>query len=122
MELTREEVIVEHRKMWNWIADKLESEDCEEYYSADYIKDSYLNHRYGEENHSLTFNCFLCEYDFYMCGRHCEYCPLDWGNVPCAYSNGLYTRFAKLIGDGRLYKDAATIARQIANLPEKKEG
>ena len=26
MELTREEAISKHRKMWNWIADKIEKE------------------------------------------------------------------------------------------------
>ena len=26
MELTREEAISEHRKMWNWIADEIEKE------------------------------------------------------------------------------------------------
>ena len=43
--LTKEEAIAHHRKMWNWIADRLEEHNnrgCDIYmYKAEYIKNNF---------------------------------------------------------------------------------
>ena len=53
-ELTREQAIAEHRKMWNWIADNLESMKMSVYT----LKQMYCN----ENEWNLLHNCFLCDY------------------------------------------------------------
>ena len=119
MNLTREEAIEEHRKMWNWIADKLLSNDIDKYHESNIIKKDYLNQKYGEDNYRLEANCFLCEYVYKNIHKTCSFCPLDWGEIACFHI--IYSDFFKTLQEGH-NKEAAAIARQIANLPEKKEG
>lgn len=71
MELTKEQAISEHRKMWNWIADKIEKEkECQE------IGD--LKEEYCIENDFLLKNdCFCCEYT----KNNCDNCPIEWKSV-----------------------------------------
>lgn len=114
MGLTREQTITEHRKMWNWIADNLESMRM----NVCTLKQMYCN----ENEWNLLHNCFLCDY----CNQNCEECPLYWGeeveSMSCCcepINDELYTSWIKadrlsIQGD---YKEAAELARKIANLP-----
>lgn len=120
--LTREEAINEHRKMWNWIADKLQSKDCKNYLNADDIKAEYLKERYGDSKYNLYYACFLCDYVSNLPIKRCLYCPLDWGEniYDCGIMpDGLFYKFSFLIRNN-MGRESADIARQIANLPEKK--
>lgn len=128
--LTKEKAIQEHRAMWNWIADKCENWNETEYGSFDRnhtdLKHEYLqNHNKGE----IEFDCFCCEYN--IKNKHslwCFCCPIDWGNLKELTSHfcldarienddqGLYSLWC----DANDHKRAAELARQIANLPEKK--
>lgn len=116
MELTREQAIEEHRKMWNWIADKIESLKI----VIDIIsyKREYL---YLFKKGEIANSCFMCEYT----NVYCECCPLDWkSNVlssKCVNRRmvgddmGLYSRCVNAV----TWQEQDKLARQIANLPER---
>ena len=113
--LTREQAIIEHRKMWNWIADNL-GKTNETVYD--------LKERYCYENDfELVQHCFCCQYT----GLNCGYCPFYWGgeknefNTFCeAYVKDAINWYkAELASHTGNFEEAAEIARKIANLPEK---
>lgn len=70
MELTREEAISEHRKMWNWIADEIEKEKRDQDILD--LKEEYCNR---EGYNDIRSDCFCCGYTKYIC----DYCPIEWG-------------------------------------------
>lgn len=130
-------VIENHRKMWNWIADEYENEVIT---PVQILKKEYL-HMIG--NYGIFGHCFLCDYagpSGVMCNSNysfdCTKCPLDWGTpsnssvtegfcVDRLYygdEEGLYGQLLGLSYQNTLYrcKDAAKLARQIANLPERR--
>lgn len=116
MKLTREEAILWHRKMWNWIADRIEEE--KEYQDINYLKKEYCDIK---GFHCETNNCFCCEYT----NINCSLCPIECGSeveyLMCLdqykeYDNeGLYL----LCCDEKDREEQAKLARQIANLPER---
>lgn len=68
MNLTREQAIKEHRKMWNWLAEH-----------PDMDKDDYLELNDFEY---VENECFLCHYSHQNDGECCgEDCILDWGET-----------------------------------------
>lgn len=137
--LTKEEAIAHHRKMWNWIADRLEEHHlgCDIYmYKAEYIKNSF-------PDDTIQNYCFCCQYaaqevDNIFEDNFCIYCPLRWGTEAntdaffCEQGNcdisvevfdsdeeyGLWS-YAQRLTKNYCYDEAAKVARQIANLPEK---
>lgn len=116
MQLTREQAIAEHRKMWNWIADQIEI--FKTVFSIDILKDLYL----GTFKGMLIFpveSCFICEYarkkrNEMDCGVSCDYCPVTRANGGGCLG-GLY--YAVCIAE--TWHEQAALARQIANLPER---
>lgn len=126
MELTREQAIAEHRKMWNWIAKKIEElkivVDIYDY------KKEYL---YINKYYILWNKCFCCEYALRNCYTDisliCQMCPLDWkskaNNVMCENAKyeedyeGLYSLCCK----AKTWQEQAALARQIAELPERED-
>lgn len=116
MELTREEAISKHRKMWNWIADRIEEE--KEYQDIGDLKIEYCD-REGFDD--IENNCFCCEYTQVNCGS----CPIEWHSHLYEYmceqkdeeddDKGLYL----LCCDESDWREHAKLARQIANLPER---
>lgn len=123
MELTREQAITEHRKMWNWIADCIEK-----FKMVIDIVDQ--KRRYCMENirYPVKNYCFLCEY---TCNKNweqdCKKCPIKWPSefyeLPCegeAWEDdeekyGLWWR----CNTAKTWQEQARLARQIANLPER---
>lgn len=113
----RKKVIKNHRKMWNWIADNQEEMGIYD----DGMKSKYLS---LYEKRKPLKECYLCDY---VGRRHldCSYCLIDWGNSsrqPCldyndkeGYDKGLFSRWVQ---ETDLH-EAAKLAREIANLPEK---
>ena len=114
--LTREQAIIEHRKMWNWIADNLGK-------TKGTVYD--LKVIYCEENgfKYLCAHCFCCQYAHF----NCDYCPLYWGsendefNTYCEsdIENAVNWLNSDSLSMKNKFKEAAEIARKIANLPEK---
>lgn len=112
MKLTREQAIAEHRKMWHWIAEETERRRRKVY------KHEYTNMFFP--NNDITNDCFCCTYDkqFYW---DCKRCPIEWDpiekDICCNDYNALYYRWRKTNN----WQEAAALARQIAELPERKE-
>lgn len=127
--------IENHRKMWNWIADAYESGAVS---SVRQLKLTYLN---MTGNKNILGDCFLCDYAGSSDWNHnyafdCSKCLLDWGTptnssatkgfcVDRLYygdEDGLYGQLFRLTDENNTYccKDAAKLARQIANLPERR--
>ena len=119
MNLTREQAITEHRKMWNWITDKIE--ERKEVFGIEMLKDSYLMlNKYTE---TLAGNCFLCEYalrksETKISVRICECCPVEIPNEKILGSGCLGGLFRNVCW-AKNWKKQAELARQIANLPER---
>ena len=140
--LTKEQAIAEHRKMWNWIADRLENHDdpgCDIHmYKMKYIKENF-------PYNNIMHNCFCCQYAAQevdkIFGNFCINCPLVWGTEAntdeffCEQGNcdipietlslfdpdegyGLWS-YAQILTVNNCYDEAAKVARQIANLPER---
>lgn len=111
MNLTRDQAISEHRKMWNWIADETEKQKRKVY------KDEYF-YKIGIENapknmcHCCEFNEQKGSYNSY-CGNNCI---IDWKSyMGCM---GSYFLEWHIIDD---WQESTRLARIIANLPERKE-
>lgn len=124
MQLTREQAIAEHRKMWNWIAGFIENSKTIS--DIDGLKEIYCKR--VEKECEILHNCFLCEYTSFVsfgvkyCS--CDECPIKWESESNKF---MCERKRNVTGDGLWIKcrDAETwqeqdaLARQIANLPER---
>lgn len=129
MELTREQAIKEHRKMWNWLAEHPEK-----------YKDDYFEIHHEQFGHINNY-CFLCEYNSQNDGYYCDKdCLCDWGEINgCVGSPpkvGLYDLYNNL-KNSLEYIDKNSVwckdiikglrlmisrtARAIAELPESEE-
>lgn len=129
MELTREQAIKEHRKMWNWLAEHPEKPKWD-YFKIHYEQFSHINN-----------DCFLCEYDHQNEGGYCgEECIIDWGDTGGCMGTtsdlGLYKVYYELTSlfyninkNSEWSKDItkelrpiiSRTARTIAELPERGE-
>ena len=123
IEMTKQEAVAKHRKLWNEIADMI---DRGERYGVIDLKREALNNL-GEEN-DIYNNCYCCEY----ARMYCSNCPVVWNNEDsrCRFmcetgsyeydeNNSEWLNFMYAIKDG-YYDLAAKVAREIANLPEKR--
>ena len=119
MELTREQAITEHRKMWRWIAEQYENgKDIDPYQ----LKKIYLLKNGYDNPFLIRFYCFLCEYAKKLGG--CDNCPLIWDTIgDCMGTSdehrGLYGQLMDCYLNPGDMKKCAKLARQIAELPEK---
>ena len=101
MGLTKEQAIEEHRKMWRWIAEELEShtveELCKKYFGLSAMKAEYLI----KNDKTIVLNCcFCCEYAAQVVGaviEICKECPIKWpgtgdkwGLYQCDVDCGVY--------------------------------
>lgn len=141
--LTKEQAIAEHRKMWNWIADRLEEHHPG--YDVYMYKMEYMKKNFPYDN--IRNHCFCCHYAYAVqendgddLTNYCICCPLIWGTENntneffCEQGNrdipfediylfgekgyGLWN-YAQNLTKNHDYEEAAKVARQIANLPEK---
>lgn len=98
MGMTKGQAIKGHRKMWNWIADRLEKATPRDTFDVYGLKQEY------EVIHGLKLycSCYLCEYAWEKSldedidpGKRCVYCPLLWEenesntDFICEYGNGI---------------------------------
>lgn len=113
MELTREQAIAGHRKMWRWIAEEIKYR--EEVCTIQYLKLEYL----CTKGYRLKDGCFLCEYTKNRACR-CYCCPVS---VPPgrkeikACLGGLYYECSAASD----WMEQYIFARQIAELPERED-
>lgn len=128
-ELTKEQAIAEHRKMWRWIAEETEKRREIVY------KGEYLIKYFPDDD--IYYSCFCCEYAIQKMlfendrgskiDNKCTFCPIDWGGEVNAFmcerkdlstkNRGLYFLWVRTND----WKEAAELAREIAELPERKE-
>lgn len=139
MKISKKEAVRKHRMMWNWIADQYE---CGHGTSVNILKRRFIKRYYpGDNPYSI---CYCCEYSTEISGIdgkslkcNCERCPLEWPSdsdyhhdCMCCYKSRNHT---EVIHDGLYkqilyyssmdvmdYEKATIIAREIANLPERK--
>lgn len=136
MNISREEAIRKHREMWNWIAEQYENTLNEDDRPVTHLKKDFIKEHYP--NDDPDSKCYCCEYaektlkpelekSEYICKR----CPLEWPStcheLMCMHKtddlnyDGLYEQIMwqshPYVAN---YKKAASIAREIANLPERK--
>lgn len=138
-ELTREEAIRRHRRMWNWLADETEQ-------TGEPIAKSNAFKHFGWDVADAFALCWCCEWVYSKCNKFdfdkvyyksaCSFCPLDWSNgekkilkATCSkimsddghMNAGLYKQWWFKTNNEQNLVEAARLARIIANLPEKKE-
>lgn len=109
----------QHRAMWNWIADRIESEQeiCIDIPS---LKDEYCNLHWNEFGFLPVDGCFACEYKS-VSGKHLcrDSCLFSWGEshkfVHCL--DGYYEGLNRC----RSWREQAALARKIANLPVRED-
>lgn len=139
--LTKEECIRRHRLLWNYIADQIEEQ---EEVPWNYKEEAFEH--FGWHNGAMFSYCWACYYckmkDFEMVDDadaekrkswgNCHNCLFDWynhGDKPWddSYSNycddgiTLYFRFHVLKLSNNNWKEAAKIAREIANMPVRED-
>lgn len=131
-QLTKDEAVKLHRKMWRWIAEETEKQ------GRKVLKMEYFKSMEVDENDIPFEECYCCEFVSQLrehTSRCCESCPLDWGTgygymtgykeSGCTYViyaelkhvDGYFCRWA----DAKAPEKAAKLARIIAELPEKEE-
>lgn len=133
MNISREEAIRKHREMWNWIAEQYENGSDVPVHR---LKQTFIKKYYPYD--SPVSDCYCCAYtetltELEIGGSlyNCEKCPLEWPSnekfFMCVYKTrvlemyGLYGKITCYTDPTMgTYKKAVTIAREIANLPEKK--
>lgn len=124
MTLTKKEAIRRHRLMWNWIAQtSIQEQRC-------VTKREALEH-FGWNPVKLFADCWCCTYaeekhkNQPLDSHFCDFCPVQWPNPKgcCSFlyrNNFLFDRYA-IANDKDDYLEAARVAYQIAELPERKE-
>lgn len=122
MALTFEKAVLNHRKMWNWIADETLKRECV-VSKEDYFRENKIF------NINIPLNlCYCCHYTK-RTRFSCTACPIKWNpsyenngirTYECTYPNSPYTLWKEACRFGD-YINAAKYAREIANLPKKKE-
>lgn len=122
MKLTKEQVIKEHRKMWNAIgAENLIRMSNNK--DACYIKEDYFIN-FHKDNIPLNC-CYACDYSLAHSGN-CESCLIDWGTDPllgektCMSYGSVYKQWLNCIVSDDI-EGASLNAFKIANLPLKKD-
>ena len=139
--LTKEECIRRHRLFWNYIADQIEEQ---EEVPWNYKEEAFEH--FGWHNGAMFSYCWACYYcqmkDCEMVDDadaekrkswgNCHNCLFDWydrGDKPWdeKYSNycddgiTLYSRFRALKLSNNNWKEAARIARKIANMQVRED-
>lgn len=136
--LTREQAIKEHRKMWNWIAESYEQGNT---WNITKAKQAYFEE--NELGSLKTGHCFLCEYAYekYIeegsleVKNRCDFCPLSFKHnifeseleSYCSSQGSLYRIIydfscsINLKQQESFRKALAGLCRTIANLDERTE-
>ena len=111
MDLTREQAISWHKRVWEEMADSIESN--KRVIDVGKFKENFcIGHGFYIVN-----DCFLCEYSCL-----CSNCPVLWGANSEDTCGGLIDGKPGLyhkVTYATTWQEQAGLARQIANLPER---
>lgn len=139
-ELSKEQAIEEHRKMWRWIYDtvknRIETGNYKkdgmfkpEYIDAILLKREYISKFYPYYE-PLSNDCFLCQYTDYIAyyeSDTCEkLCPLKWTDGSCMCYGSYKSEYRVVLNmtmeiskTGNIPKDYLEIIKKIRDLPVK---
>lgn len=114
LNLTKQQTIAEHRKMWRWIADETKKQgrmvEKAEYFDAMGI---------SPEDRPAG-NCYCCDYT----DGNCLKCPIEWGgDYGTCLDRYTYDDGKGLFGQWihtNNPEEAARLAHKIAELPERR--
>lgn len=120
MNLTKEQAVEEHRKMWRIIAAKTIMEQ-KIFKPEDYLEEYY-------SGKIIYRNSFCCEYANLIMNENCDSCPVDWKSTADRYM--CEDKDNNVVGEGFLdqwidavncedYRKAGHYAALIAELPER---
>ena len=115
--LTKEEAIKRHRMMWNWIA--YETLKRERFVT----KQEAIEH-FGWCESKMRSRCWCCAYAYKDKDWGCNKCPIQWPGGRCySFLNGVFGLYDDwcAMKESPKYKEAADLAYQIANLPERED-
>lgn len=129
MKLTKEQAVVEHRRMWNWIAQQYRAG---ERYNVEEMKRRYISGELGKSPDLICNHCFCCEYSVQVGNDSdgpCDNCPIKWPSDVEEYfcidayepdgGKGLYAvEYLLSIQPACDVRRLVYLAEQIANLPE----
>lgn len=96
--------ILQHRKMWIWIA--------QQYAKGSKAEVAILKHKYIEEycfNANVKYNCFCCEYAEYNTKgafHYCYDCPIRWNGNNCTSRYSEYSEYSKIFKKSRALCDS----------------
>lgn len=120
MKITLKEAVDNFRKQWNWIADETLKRKRQ-------VKEfEYFDEQVSVEL-SIPYNeCYLCQFSgVERLVDQCTKCPVEWsGEIGNCYDKDALDDHASLYGRWEMttdYIEAANLAREIANLPLKKQ-
>lgn len=112
MLLTKKQALIEHRKLWNWLADESLKQ------KRKVIKEEYFTEFSDDYDDIPISNCWCCEY----AKASCKKCPIRWDGTNQTRCRNLSSPYRKWLGTpNNDYEMAAKLARKIANLPERKD-
>lgn len=125
MKITLKEAVDSFCKQWNWMADETLTR------KRKVEKEEYFDTQDIDKRDRPLLCCYLCEYAHGLTKYNpdmvvCSNCPINWGGKigNCCSKDakddnkGLYEKWDKSTDD---YIEAATLAREIANLPLKEQ-
>ena len=148
MELTKQEAIKYHREMWNWIAEQYENGSEEQ---IEILKNNFTSSKYHEFIYCNCYCCEYADNESLINthDHRCYSCPIIWGNEKEADEyyktevapfnsfdkpyycigyyrsiDGLFSKISKLIKKSNVElkrKEIVELAKQIANLEERKD-
>ena len=104
----KEVMILNHKKMWDWIY-KETLKNKQKIYKLDY-----LNTYYKQIPNELINNCYLCTYKNIL-NQNCEDCLVEWETNYCYSLDSVYKKFT---GENN-WKKCAKYAKEIRDLKLK---
>ena len=121
--LTKEECVRRHRLLWNYKSKAFEhfgwhNGDMFSYCWACYYCQMKDFEMVDAENTNNWINCHNCLFDWH--GRGNESWDEEYSNF-CNEGTTLYSRFHKIENTNGDWKEAARIAREIANMPVRED-
>ena len=123
LNLSREETIKEHRKMWNWIADEIMRVRVLPTNIHELKFSYFVKNRIADDEIPYS-ECYCCDYTY--CDG-CSLCPIDWKNTSgkqrgCYNIDSPYRKLVDLLKLRNVDREGlSSYAREIANLPEMEE-
>lgn len=128
--ISKSEAIENHRKLWNWIANR--NKECIDAQTKPIDKKQYFTENAIPSSLRPEWNCYLCDYALYQAegdaDNRCKFCPIDWSNrgafnvSECIDNNedSIYGLFLESVTFEDT-EECARLAKIIANLPERNE-